>query len=1018
MDGMSGTEDRYDGMDDPHPYTFAALYRGASHTYLHQWDEAMKHNRINALAMRRDCWLMSLLYERVNDTLAKRWHLEVDNPRDPWQKSVADGMTKILRCTPHLKRMMRYMLHGSLWYGRYGANFKWIWDDLTVPVMQRSGPIAPGVVSEPQFEKRRVLRIQKHKPVNGDKISFHHDDTPYVMLNAGWADHLRGRPEVIYPTGAGSAALLLRGTWREQIFIAESDPDDADFFEAEMAAGVHGVGIRSRIYWLDFMRRDYISWVVDSMERIGLGLVVIEYDASNADAKKEAFTVAKNYSRRAAICMPVSPDKSWQGGSINVVEAPTAGAQIVLELQKHIENQIERFIIGQNMSGGTESQRGSFGGSGGAEFASDTKRKLCMQDADDFAQSMTGSDVNPSPLSVIKKWVYPFADFPVWMVFDHEQDDPAKKMEAIKTCVDMGVSFPENRVRELTGIPAPEEGDEIIGGKQALALEQAANLATGGVIGGGAESGGLDSGAPDEGGGLPPEFEGGWQGSGESPLVHYADTHWVTLGGHAEGGEKHKGGFPVKLDGSGNIVSSGGPSELIGKNVSEVKGTFRQLTQKHQRLSGREQIQGIINQGDLDTARSMTEEYLKRGVISQMEANDLNAYIDSEEESAREEQESKPSIQNTIQEKLKEKGGIDLGKLRAQYPDMSNQEFEEAILEIWRQDRENITMEPVGDNRDFTREEHEGLPKDDTGKTFGYLLDRRHPDREKVFRGGELKAVAAASEKVSKKEAARREREQRDMEALKREAQQGNFSSDSPMVHYGPEHFIPVKPVSQENTWDCGAVCALVCGKLRGVGPDTQREWSKELGTTAESSTDPHRIVQYFTELGVDAQLKQGMTLDDLRKCWADGNPVIVMVREYDTGDVKTKRNYGHYLVVVGIDHGHVFVFDPSEDNILEGEDSANAPGLCPIREEDFLSRWHDRDYYHTGIIVGQRSMKYSMDLSPEKGIMPLVIILNRIRNQGVGREMLPELRDFLRRYPDLAKQLPASDLAFINTRS
>lgn len=600
-DGNSGVnEDRYDGLDSPHVITFASLYRGAAHTYNHLWDEAMKHNRINALAMRRDCWLMSLLRERCDETLAKKWRLTCDNPKDPWQKNVTDGITKIILGTPHLKRQMRYMLQGSLWYGRYGSNLKWVLDEMYLPDMDRSGQAgtAPGggamMLSSsagetkdvaPKFTKHRVLRIAKHKPVNGDKIGHHQDDTPYVMISSAWADKIRGRPEIIYPSSAGSAGLLLRGNWREQMFIAEYDPDDMDFFEAELAESVHGVGIRSRIYWLDFMRRDYIGWITESLERIGLGLVVIYYDASNGDAKKEAMTVAKNYSRRAAIVVPRSPDSNWTGGSVEVVEAPTAGIQAVQELIKHTEDQIERFIVGQTVSGGGGTSN-PLEGSGRSEFAADTKTKLCMGDADDFAESYTGDVENPGPIATIKKWCYPFADFPVRMEYMHEGTNQEKKAKLIVDMAGLGVDFDADECREVTGMSKPEPGADIIGGKEALAAQQEADMAGafGGHTGGDGKTGDEKAkpGKQEPEGDLdgPSEFEGGWKLGSEAELVHYAEegmTHWVTLGGHAAGGEKHVGGFHVQLDENGIIIKSGGPQEMIGKHVGYVKGVFGKL---------------------------------------------------------------------------------------------------------------------------------------------------------------------------------------------------------------------------------------------------------------------------------------------------------------------------------------------------------------------------------------------------------------------------------------------------------
>lgn len=524
-------DDQDDGLDLPHIMTFGSIFRGAAYTYNHLWDEAAKHSRINSMAMRRDAWLMGLLRERADETLTKKWHLEVDNPKDPWQQTVCDGMTKIVKSIHRLKRMQRYLLQGALWYGRYGANVKWVWRDMMLPLMTKKGPATPGMKAQPTYAKGRVLTIAKHKPVNGDKIGHHDDDTPYVAINSAFEAKIKGQTKVIYPTNLGSAALLLRGTWREQILIHSSDPDDADYFEGEMGERVHGVGIRNYIYWLDFLRRDYFGAVTEMLNRVGLGLVVIYYDQSSDTAKTSALEMAKKFSRRAVVTMPRTNDGTQQAGGIEIVETPMAGATIMLDLQKHVEEQIERFMVGQLISGGGGTSN-PLEGTGKSEFAKDSKTKLCMGDADDFDETMTGSEEEPGLVSIIKKWTYKLADFPVRYVTDHEEEDRGEALEAVKTCVDMGVSFDADKVRELTGQEPPEDGAVTIGGQEALDAKNQADLAALN----GEEPVSNDTGADDQ----PPSFSGN-QEEPEEYVVNYAG-HDVSNEPRDEAGKWTTGG--------------------------------------------------------------------------------------------------------------------------------------------------------------------------------------------------------------------------------------------------------------------------------------------------------------------------------------------------------------------------------------------------------------------------------------------------------------------------------------------
>ena len=55
---------------------------------------------------------------------------------------------------------------------------------------------------------------------------------------------------------------------------------------------------------------------------------------------------------------------------------------------------------------------------------------------------------------------------------------------------------------------------------------------------------------------------------GQKRLFEATGTHWITIGGHAEGGKKHAGGTPVEIDGEGNIVT--GPQWLKDAGVTSL----------------------------------------------------------------------------------------------------------------------------------------------------------------------------------------------------------------------------------------------------------------------------------------------------------------------------------------------------------------------------------------------------------------------------------------------------------------
>lgn len=148
-------------------------------------------------------------------------------------------------------------------------------------------------------------------------------------------------------------------------------------------------------------------------------------------------------------------------------------------------------------------------------------------------------------------------------------------------------------------------------------------------------------------------------------------------------------------------------------------------------------------------------------------------------------------------------------------------------------------------------------------------------------------------------------------------------------------------------------------GRYFGVGPETLEEWKAKLDTTVENSTRPPKIIEYLTQLGLEATANQGMTIDDLRQNWREGKVTIVPLQEYGLPSKQASFLYGHYVAVIGATLGYIFVFDPSIDNVLSGEGSDQAAGRSFITEETWLKVWHDKDadgneYLKYGITVGK----------------------------------------------------------------
>lgn len=425
----------------PHVLSFAAIMGGAWRTYWHgQFDEAMRHSADDALVMKRDCFLMGLLQERKLAVASTKWHLEVDDEKDPTQKAVKDEMTKIVRRIPHFKKLRMTLLEG-LWYGRYGSQCTWKWRDP---------------------DGYRALHLRSHKPVNGDKIGYRYDDTPYVLINQAYRDQVPGAETVPIAGGRGGLGLLLKGSWRERVIIHQHEIDDADYWEIEQADAVHGVGIRSRVFWMDWLKREWLAWVCDWYERVGLGVTIFYYTHGNAEEEKQAEQAAHEQNRRGVILWPRFPGDRSSAGGVERLETPTGGAEALLKMQEHLEEIIERYVVGQTLSSDTEGS--GLGGTGVAKMHSNTKLMITKFDAENLDETMTGTEDEPGIINTIQKWTFPQAKFPVRFVSDVPDGEAKDKIASIVSLAGLGLDFVKNEARQLTGLSDPQPGDDTFGG--------------------------------------------------------------------------------------------------------------------------------------------------------------------------------------------------------------------------------------------------------------------------------------------------------------------------------------------------------------------------------------------------------------------------------------------------------------------------------------------------------------------------------------------------------------------------
>lgn len=438
------------GFALPHVITFGSIMSSAWKTYYpEKWDEALRNDRAYAMYMRNDAETMALLKERKFGTASLKWHIEVDNEKDPAQKAIKEGLTAVAKRVPHFQKLHMYMLE-TIWYGRYGSQLDW----QTLACEMN----LPDLLDPTKRTKRKAFPF-RHQPINGDKIRFLWDGTPCIKVHSAWGSQI---PKSALVKATDGWAVALKGTWRRNFIIHAHELEDADYWAGEAVDSIHGVGVRSTIHWLHWLKSEWLANVADWCERTGLGVRVWYYQGGNPKSEEAVKRAAEQQSDKTNLLVPRFPN---QGGrnleGVEYVDTNTGGAQLLLELQKHIGEVIERYIVGQSLSSGTEGS--GLGGSGVASLHSATKQKIIAFDANNLAETYTEDVFRP-----LARWMYPdvpeIADIPIAFVFDVDDQDPDKKLDAIGKAVSFGMQVKESDVQGLLGLEAPQEGDKVLGG--------------------------------------------------------------------------------------------------------------------------------------------------------------------------------------------------------------------------------------------------------------------------------------------------------------------------------------------------------------------------------------------------------------------------------------------------------------------------------------------------------------------------------------------------------------------------
>jgi phage gp29-like protein len=434
----------------PHVVTFQGVLSSISRVYRPS-DEALKASFDNARFMRNDPMVRECVDMRQRAVALLNWHIEPDDETDADQQWLADELTMLCEAIPRFMQY-RFSLMHACWYGRAANQHKWGFKKIN--------------------NRMQVLPLS-WLPIHGDKLVFRYDDgsgdynPDQIGIRVGPAyqvgDRIGGRWMVedlqnkVQPTDYGLAYFL--EPWeRNLLALHKHELEDGEYEDPQNAGRIHGVGLRSVIYWTWYQKQEALAWLMEYLERSAFGIELWYYPWGNDRARTEMRTAAQERigQGRNIILVPKPLGEEGMAYGVERIEPGLQGAEVVKDIiTEYFGHQIKRYILGQTLT----TEAGSTGlGSNLASIHLDTFMQIVKYDATNLEETLTTDLVEP-----LKRFNYKqYADVPVKFKIDTESPDVQEKLDALRKGFDMGLKLKAQSLYDALGEPAPEDTDEIL----------------------------------------------------------------------------------------------------------------------------------------------------------------------------------------------------------------------------------------------------------------------------------------------------------------------------------------------------------------------------------------------------------------------------------------------------------------------------------------------------------------------------------------------------------------------------
>lgn len=432
----------------PHVMTMQGLLTTISKTYRAS-DEALQHSWDNARFMRTDCGIMECLEARQRSVALLDWHLEPEDSKSEDQRALCTELTKIIERIPNFTKY-RSCLQNAVWFGRYGIQHRYQWQEIG--------------------GKMRVLPTA-WKPIHGDKFVFRYDDwsgefpPDQVGIRASLANLQNSQSSVrfgdiherVEPTERGMAYFL--NEWERKLITLHKHQIEDGAYENPVEAGnIHGVGIRSRIYWDWFQRQEALGWLMEYMERSAFGVELWYYPMGNPNAREATLTAAKERigQGRNIVLVPRPVGEDAMSFGVEHIQTDMSGAEVLMRIiTDYFGRRMKRYILGQTLT--SESDATGLG-SELAQVHLGTYMDVIAADARDCEESIT-TDL----LRQIQLWNFPQSkSIHLRFCIETESPDSEEKLKAITSAWNLGARISEKNVLDAAGVGLPSEDDKIL----------------------------------------------------------------------------------------------------------------------------------------------------------------------------------------------------------------------------------------------------------------------------------------------------------------------------------------------------------------------------------------------------------------------------------------------------------------------------------------------------------------------------------------------------------------------------